>query len=248
MARRLRIDVGGICYHVINRRVGRQTLFAEDGDFAAFEKVLAEVCRLFPDVLVIAYCLMRNHWHLVLLPRRDGRLSAFMQRLTVTHMRRWHAHQDSAGTGPVYQGRFKSFPIEQDDHLLTVCRYVERNALRAGIVRRARNWPWCSMAKRQLAEPPPWLLPPARWPVTMPADWESWVDRAQTPAEIEALRRSVNRGTPYGSPGWQLRVARRLKLESSLRDPWRPKRVEKAKAPPTAKTTKAKPRGRKAKK
>jgi len=227
MARSPRIDVGGIAYHVINRRVAREILFDSDGDYAAFEKALAETCRDWPGVRVVAYCLMPNHWHLVLWPKHDGELSAFMQRLTVTHMRRWHAHRGSAGTGPVYQGRFKSFPIEHDQHLLNVCRYVERNALRAGMVRQSRNWPWNSLAKRLAAQPPAWLLRPEDWPVEMPADWEALVDEPQTQEEIDTLRRSVNRGTPFGTAAWQHRTAVRLKLQSSLRNPWRPKQTTK---------------------
>ena len=224
MARRLRIDVGGLVYHVINRRAGRLELFEDDADYLALEKVIAEVCAEKPNVRIVGYCLMPNHWHLVLWPKNDGELSAFMQRLTVTHMRRWHAHRASAGTGPLYQGRFKSFPIEQDPHCLTVCRYVERNALRAGLVRRAQNWRWCSLSKRLLDEPPPWLLAMDQWPVQTPSDWETFVDEPQSSAEIAALRRSVNRGTPFGSAPWQHRTAMRLKLQSSLRDPWRPKK------------------------
>ena len=114
-------------------------LFEKDGDYAAFERVLQEaVDRLNPRLL--GYCLMPNHWHLVLHPRADGDLSQFMRWLTVTHTQRCHAHRGTAGTGPVYQGRFESFPVQSDEHLLAVLRYVERNPLRANLVQRARHW------------------------------------------------------------------------------------------------------------
>ena len=77
---------------------------------------------------VLSYAIMPNHWHLVVKPEHDGTLSKYLQWLTVTHVRRWHSHHHTAGTGPIYQGRFKSFPVQEDDHFLTVCRYVERNA------------------------------------------------------------------------------------------------------------------------
>jgi len=93
MSRRLRIDYGGMVYHVLNRRIGRMTLFKKDEDYAAFEKVLDEAHEKVP-MRVLAYCLMPNHWHLVLWPRHDGHLSRYMQRLTTTHMRRWHAHHN----------------------------------------------------------------------------------------------------------------------------------------------------------
>jgi putative transposase len=213
--------LGGIVYHVINRRVGGGVLFEKEGDYLAFEKVLEEACGRWPGVRMLAYCLMPTHWHLVVWPRREGELSRFMQWVTVTHMRRWHAHRGSAGTGPVYQGRFKSFPIEEDEHLLVVCRYVERNALRAGKVKRAEEWKWGSLYERGKKE---WLVGLKDWPTVVRGDWAGWVNRAQTAEEEEALRKSVNRGTPFGEVEWQRRMAKRLKLESSLRDPWRPKK------------------------
>ncbi|HEV3084810.1 MAG TPA: transposase, partial [Gemmataceae bacterium] len=104
-------------------------LFLKDGDFEAFERILAQTLETRP-MRILAYCLLSNHWHLVLWPEHDGDLSEFLRWLTVTHTQRWHAHYHTTGTGPAYQGRFKSFPVQEDDHLLTVCRYVERNALR----------------------------------------------------------------------------------------------------------------------
>jgi len=130
MPRRPRIATGGFVYHVLNRGVGRMQIFEDDDDFAAFERVLAEAIHRRPAARLLGYCVMPNHWHLVLWPRGDDDLSEFMRWLTVTHTQRWHAHRRSAGTGPIYQGRFKSFPIERDEHFLTAMRYVERNALR----------------------------------------------------------------------------------------------------------------------
>jgi putative transposase len=174
---------------------------------------------------VISYCLMPNHWHLVLWPSRDGQLSRYMQWLTTTHMRRWHAHRGTRGTGPVYQGRFKSFPIQQDRHFLAVCRYVVRNPLRAKLVRRAENWPWSSLARRrQKGIECAWLVAPEDWPVPPPRNWTAIVNRPQTPAELKAMQTSVACGAPYGDSTWQRRTAARLGLESSLRAPWRPKR------------------------
>ena len=223
MPRKPRRDVGGLVYHVLNRRVGRGRLFFADGDYAAFEKVLAQAAERFPAVALLSYCLMPNHWHLVLWTRRDGILSRYMQWLTTTHMRRWHARRHSAGTGPVYQGRFKSFPAQADDHALVVCRYVERNPLRAKLVRRAQDWRWSSAADRPAADRP-WLLPRDRWPVEPPRDWPAWVERPHTDAELAALRRGVTRGSPFGDDRWAAATARRLGLEPSLRPIGRPRK------------------------
>lgn len=125
-------------FHVLNRAVGRATIFAKESDYAAFETVLAEVTAKI-RMRLICYVLMPNHWHLVVWPVEDGQLSRWMQGLTVRHVRRWHAHRGTSGTGPVDQGRDKAFPVQDDDHILTVCRYVERNPLRAGRWRSRRT-------------------------------------------------------------------------------------------------------------
>lgn len=98
-------------------------LFETDQDYEAFERVLSETLPL-RRMRLLAYCLMPNHWHLVLWPREDGDLAACMQRLSITHARRWQEHRQVVGTGHVYQGRYKSFPVQADEHFLTVCRYL----------------------------------------------------------------------------------------------------------------------------
>jgi putative transposase len=138
-ATRPRFATGGLAYHVLNRRIGRLALFDKPADYHAFEKILREA-HDWMGLRIAAYCLMPNHWHLLLWPRQDGELSEAMRWITVTHTQRWHAHRHTAGTGPVYQGRFKSFPVQTDEHFLTVARYVERNALRANLVQRAEEW------------------------------------------------------------------------------------------------------------
>lgn len=221
MPRRLRIATGGLAYHVLNRRVGRMPLFETPADYAAFETVLHQaVART--RIRVAAYCLMPNHWHLLLWPRHDGELSEILRWITVTHTQRWHAYRNTAGTGPVYQGRFKSFPIQTDDHFLTVARYVERNARRAKLVRRAESWKWSSLWRRCQGNPQltAWL---SNWPVDRPRNWLAQVNDAEGAEELEALRCSVQRGRPFGNPAWVVRTAKRLNLESTLNPRGRPK-------------------------
>jgi putative transposase len=222
MPRRLRNASGGYVYHVLNRAVGRGEIFADDADYRAFERVIERTHDRIP-IRVVSYCLMPNHWHFVLWPQKDGQLSEFMRLLTVTHTQRWHAHRHSAGEGPLYQGRFKSFPVQQDDYFLTVCRYVERNPVRANLVESAWEWPWCSLRKRSGSKPPGWLLPMKQWPVEPQRNWTAWVNRPETSAELEALHASVKRGRPYGSPRWQSETAAKLELESTLRARGRPR-------------------------
>jgi putative transposase len=225
MPRSARHAPGGFVYHVLNRAVARLPLFEKDGDYQAFECVLALALEQHP-IRILGYCLMPNHWHFVLWPKQEGELTAFLRWLTHTHTMRWHAHYHTSGTGHLYQGRFKSFPIEADDHLYDVLRYVERNALRANLVRRAEQWRWSSLWRRLRGdEAAKAILAP--WPIPEPPDWRHVVNAAQTEAELAALRRSVTRGTPFGSPSWIERTARRLGLEYTLRSRGRPKKAEK---------------------
>jgi putative transposase len=131
----------GLVYHALNRAVARLPLFSKEADYDAFERVLHEAHERFPLDL-FAYCVMPNHWHFVLRPKKDGQLTEFLRWLTQTHTMRWHAHYKTAGTGHLYQGRFKAFPVQDDAHFCTVVRYVERNALRAGLVTQAETWRW----------------------------------------------------------------------------------------------------------
>ncbi|HEX5106647.1 MAG TPA: transposase, partial [Pirellulaceae bacterium] len=115
MPRTARVAPGGYVFHVLNRGNDRRTLFEADGDYLAFLRVLNETAERIP-LRILAWCLMPNHWHLVLWPKEDGQLGDFMQRLTTTHVRRWHLYRHSVGCGHLYQGTYKSFPVEQDDH------------------------------------------------------------------------------------------------------------------------------------
>ncbi|MDH3474785.1 MAG: transposase [Rhodospirillales bacterium] len=209
-------------YHVLNRASGAQQIFATPDDYAAFERVLVAAHDKV-EMRTLAYCVMPNHWHLVLWPRRGGDLSRFVGWLSLTHTQRWHAHRGTAGSGHLYQGRFKSFPVQNDGHFLAVCRYVERNALRAGLAGRAEDWRWSSLWRRTSggAAEAAWL---SAWPLPEPADWCAWVNQPQSAEEVEALRRCVARGRPYGDTAWTASAADRLGLASTLSPRGRPKK------------------------
>ena len=129
----------GVCFHVLNRAVARLPLFEKAEDYKAFERVLEESFERHP-LPIYAYSVMPNHWHFVVRPKTKEQLSAFFRWLTHTHTMRWHAHYGTQGTGHLYQGRFKTFPIEEDGHLLTVLRYVGRNPVRAELCDCAEDW------------------------------------------------------------------------------------------------------------
>ncbi len=221
MPRAPRTDVGGLVHHVLNRANARTSLFDEAGDYRHFTLLLAEE-RARAGMRLLAWCLMPNHWHLVLWPRQDGDLGRFMRRLTQRHTQARHRHRGTLGQGHLYQGRYKAFLVQDDAHLLTVCRYVERNPLRAGLVAAAADWPHGSLAqlpRRGGAR----LLDP--WPLPRPPGWAELVERTETPQELEALRRSAQRGTPFGDPAWVAAMADRYDLRSTLRPRGRPARV-----------------------
>jgi putative transposase len=211
MPYRPRIGTAGVVFHVLNRGVRRLRLFNRPQDYRAFLHVFGEAQERIP-IRCLAYCLMPNHFHLVLWPKTDTELSAFMAWLTATHSKRWHARRRTAGTGHVYQGRYKAFPVSTDTHFLRLCRYVERNALRAGMVTRAEDWPWSSLAQRVRGRS---VVSLTDWPVTRPSDWTDLV-QVDVVEETRDLRRALSRSSPYGPDEWRIQVASQLNLESSL--------------------------------
>jgi putative transposase len=231
MPRPPRITEPGVVYHLLNRRVMRLALFDKDEDYAAFERVLAEGLDRPDAPKLLAWCLMPNHWHLVARAGEATDLSTWMQWLQVTHTHRWHAHTHTAGQGPLYQGRFKSFPVQADGHFLTVCRYVEANALRARLVKRAENWRWGSLWARDTAGRRPaqdatknladHLAP---WPVDRPRNWKALVNRPMADDVLNTVRQSATRGIPLGNDRWKTRIAQRLGLTLTLRPRGRPRK------------------------
>jgi putative transposase len=218
MPRSGRIAAGGIIYHVLNRGNGRARLFHKPEDYDAFLQILIEVKEAVA-VQVLGLCLMPNHWHLALLPADDGDLSRFMLRLTTTHVRRRFAQTHDRDGGHLYQGRFKNFPVQSDNHLLTLLRYIEANPLRAKLVDRARNWRWSSLGIRKTGNPAGLL---DRLPLDLPQDWERLVQARWEEEQLKTLRGCVVRGRPFGDDDWVDRMSRKLGLEFTLRPRGRP--------------------------
>lgn len=230
MGRAPRIDAGGYVYHVINRANGRMTIFEDDADYAALERILWQAQQR-TGMRILSYCLMPNHWHLVVWPEHDGQLSKFVGWLTLTHTQRWHAHRHTTGEGHVYQGRYKSFIVQTDSYLWAVCRYVERNALRAKLVKNAEDWRWGSLWRwvnrgkvmEEVPELTPGSIAGSSPGSERPRNWVVRVNQAETAAELEALRECVNRGRPYGEAAWVERVVKKLDLQTTMRARGRPR-------------------------
>jgi len=221
MARLPRSAPGGLVYHVLNRTVGRMAMFRKPADYDAFLRVLLQAHQRHP-IRILAFCLMPTHWHFVVWPEKDNQLTPFFRWLTHTHAMRWRVSHHTVGYGHLYQGRFKSFPVQRDDHLLTLCRYVERNPINANLVRRAQLWPYSSLHIRQSGdEKLRALLSP--WPLQLPANWTHHVNQPLTQREIEQIQMSLKRSRPFGSDPWIFKTASTLHLDHTLRPRGRPR-------------------------
>ncbi len=223
MPRVARNTPGGLVYHVINRANGRLRLFRKDGDYLAFETVLRLAMERRP-VRLLDWCVMPNHWHFVVWPRRDDDVTEFFRWLTHTHTQRWHAAHGTSGMGHLYQGRFKAFPIQQDDHLANVLRYVQTNPTRAKLSPRAVDWRWgsCHVRQQMSSELQPLL---SDWPIEMPQDWQAWRDERIDPKAMGQIATSLRRSRPLGDAQWTQKIAKRLGLEWTVRPRGRPRKV-----------------------
>lgn len=222
MPRLARIDIGNEIYHVINRANGRMQIFNTQEDYLLFEKSMEEAKEL-TNMRIFAYEIMPNHWHLVLSPRNDGDLGIFMHHLTNKHTRQVHTTTGTIGSGHLYQGRYKSFLIDSENYLLAIIKYVERNVVRAKLVRLCEDWQWGSAWRRingtahqkKLIDPPP---------VALPIDYIKWINTVESLEEINAIRNSVNKGVPYGKERWVDKMVTKFNLETTLRKAGRPKK------------------------
>jgi putative transposase len=203
---------------VLNRANRKLEVFHEPADYSAFMQLMAKAQEQV-ELPLFAACLMPNHVHLVVRPAAAGDIARWMQWLFTTHAR--HYHEKHGTTGHVWQGRYKHFVVQDDHYLLTLLRYVERNALRAQLVSRAEKWRWGSLHWRMASDSMLTLTPP---PLALPSWWTEFVNQPQTAVELEAIRTSVNRQRPFGDPKWTEENARSAGLEQSLCSVGRPRR------------------------
>lgn len=222
MPRVARVDIGEHTYHIINRAVMRLQIFNSDEEYLLFEQTLEDAVEE-TGMRVLAYTLMPNHWHFLLYPHQDGDLAIFMHRLTNAHTRQVRARTHTNGTGPLYQGRYKSFLIEQDSHFLTVFKYIERNPVRARLVTQPEEWQWGSAWRRACGSPAQRKLL-AACPVSLPKAYKQWINTPESPKELDEIRMSVNKGAPYGRESWVEKMAKHYGLSATLRNPGRPKK------------------------
>jgi len=226
MPRPLRPVADGLIYHTINRGNNRQPVFCDDGDYSAFLKALSDLKVRWPFECY-GYCLMSNHFHLLLRPKSCS-ISRLMQSVLVSHTQRYHRFHCTLGH--VWQGRFKSPVVQNDDHVLTVLRYIEANPLRAAVVENAGDYRWSSFAAHGHGMPDPLLDSLARYSglgksaKARQKRWSAYVHQRPTDDELKAIRHSTASGLPYGDSRWVKRLARKLNLDLTIRPRGRPRK------------------------
>jgi putative transposase len=222
MPRHARVSPDGYVQHVLNRGDHRETLFHKPADFRAFLHCVSYTASRVA-MRILAYCIMRNHFHFVMWPYAGADLPHFMHVLMSTHIRRYRGHYRPSSPGHIYQDRYNNVLVEPGPSVLRVLRYVEANALSAGIVERAEDYPWTSASPEAMEDGRPIV---ADWPIERPPNWIALLN-LRTPAdERKQMQRCMARGAPYGSPAWTDRVVKQFHLEHTVRPPGRPKRTE----------------------
>lgn len=204
-------------YHIINRGNMRMQVFNDADDYEYFSELL-QSGAVKEKIAVHAYCLMPNHFHLLVSTEREGSLSRWMQWVMTSHVRNYHKKNKTSGH--IWQGRYKSFIVERESYYVSVIRYIEANALRAGLVNNAEDWCYGSLAKRGLTDNE-FLCEPL---IELGDDWARYVNEPMRMDEIEKIRNSVKRQAPLGEEGWQIETAAQYGLLSTLGNLGRPRK------------------------
>lgn len=216
-----------LAYHALNRGNNREVVFGQPQDYLAFVAALGQTQQRYPFAL-FGYCLMPNHFHLLLRPAQGVTISRILQSLTVAHT--WRFHRQHCSVGHVWQGRFKSPVIQDGDHLLVVLRYIEANPLRAGIVRDPADYRWSSYLAHGLGHLDPLLsgMPElqalGRTDKERQARWRAKVSAPMRAADVLSIRDSLRQGRPFGQAGWVDAQARALGVNLSPRPRGRPRK------------------------
>jgi putative transposase len=209
----------GLVFHVINRGIRRNRLFDGPDDYDEFLDLMRQSHERVP-IRLLSYCLMPNHFHFAVWPSSDGEMSRFMGWLTATHSKRWHVRHETTGLGAVYQGRFKALPVQTETYFYRLCRYIERNPLRAELVLQAEDWRWSSLHQRCRNCN---VLPLAEWPLLQPPDWLDIVNGREIDSELREVREALKRNRPFGDAAWTEATTERLGLPAVLSVGGRPK-------------------------
>ena len=216
MPRPPRINTADTNFHVLNRANSKLKIFKQQIDYEDFIDLLTRSLEKY-KIKLYTYIIMPTHWHFECSPQIDGELSRWMAWLQMMHTRKWHNRHKTIGQGHFYQGRFKSFIIQDDIHFLQVARYVERNALTAGLVQKAEDWPYSSLSNNN-------RVPISKWPIEKPDDYLGYVNECISKKELESLKHCESKGLPYGNKKWVEKIIKKNNLEITARKVGRPRK------------------------
>jgi putative transposase len=218
MPRAARNVIDGFFYHVLNRGNDKQTIFHKDKDFEAFLELMKKAKELFP-VDVLAYCLMPNHYHFLVSPPLAENLSKWAHWFTSVHVAHYHNHYKTSGH--IWQGRFKTFLVQGDDHFISVLRYVEGNPVRASLVNSAHEWPWSSH-KFRIGLNTSSLVD--QLPLPLPPDWGKFVNQTMKPDELNEMRKCIAHSLPFGNEEWKQKLSGQYGIKCYRKKAGRPKK------------------------
>jgi len=211
MARLPRVVVVDVAHHVTQRGNGRHFILKSDSERMVYLDLLRQAVREH-ELSVVGYCLMSNHVHVVVIPRRQEALAEAFHHVHGRFASYWNVSH--ASSGHVWQGRFYSCPMDPG-HLWTALRYAELNPVRAGRVAEAAAWPWSSAAAHCGTADPDACLEMSAWRKAWPeASWKSFLQQGETESELFAIRRATHTGRPLGEAEFvqtlELKTLRRL--------------------------------------
>jgi putative transposase len=207
-------------YHVINRGNRRETIFHDSYDYDKFLKLIKEAKDLY-QIKIYAYCLMPNHYHLVIYTKVAESLSLSMHKINSSYVR--YYNQRYKVSGHLWQGRYKSFIVQEEAYLLTLLRYVEANPLRAKIVKDCIAYKYSS-AKIRIEEIEDSILDGS--PINLPENWNEYINNKESKSNLGAIKNSLDRQAPLGDENWCYRVSKKYGLESTITPRGRPMKKE----------------------
>jgi putative transposase len=212
MPRRRLAGSGGFVFHVMNRSAKQLTLFDSPSEYNMFLQVLAEADRKCP-MRLLEYCVMPNHWHLLVWPERDDQLSRYMRWITGVHAQRWRRTRGQPGKGAVYQGRYRWVAVQDGGHYDVARRYIQQNPVRAQLVGYPDAWPWSSASREPLLARPTL----AQGPLSSGRD-QNPSDPLLDGETAQRMRASLRSGRPFGNPQWGQALEARNWLTAVLRE------------------------------
>ncbi len=223
MPRIARTVFANVPHHITQRGNRREDVFFSEEDRSTYVAWLGEYCAKY-KVSILAYCLMTNHVHVVVVPESTDALEKVFRPLHTRYAQR--INRANKWKGHLWQGRFFSSALDEP-YLWAAIRYVERNPVRARIVRRAENYPWSSAAAHCGLKADPVLATNREWKRQLQSigDWSAWLAEGDQPEQLTVLRRYVECGLPCGAEGFIRGLERRAGQSLRVRPRGRPKNI-----------------------